>query len=233
MSILGSYIKYLGEKAGEEIENRVGQLLPSGQDLVYLDCGCDDGVKTIKRANIISTKRIFGIENQPGRAILSKKSGVNVKVVDLNKKWPFKDESIDCITATEVVEHLINLDNFFNETRRILKRGGKIIISTDNLAGYHNIFALLIGNQPYTGPYLSRIFPIGHRPHAKYYKDSRMDPHINVMTAKALNELLLAYGFKILNFSGVGFYPIFPLLARIFANIDKYHASYAVILAEK
>lgn len=233
MSIFGSYIKYLGKRAAEDIEKKVTELLPKKENITFLDCGCDDGEKTAKRAKIIRTKNIFGIENISERAIKAKRKGIAVFVTDLNQKWPVRGRSIDCITATEVVEHLVNLDNFFQEANRVLKPGGSLIVSTENLAGYQNIFALILGNQPYTGPYLSRIYPIGHRPHAKYYKDSEMDPHINVMTAKALKQLMRFYNFRVVNELPVSFYPFPNPLSGIFAQLDPNHASYVVVKGER
>ena len=132
------------------------------------------------------------------------------------------------------MEHLSDLDNFFSESKRILKPGGKIIISTENLAGYHNIFALLMGDQPYTGPYLSKAFPVGHKPCSKFYQGKNIAyPHLNVMTTKALRQLLSRYGFKVKGISGIGFYPLPPFLASLLASFDKYHASYCVVVAEK
>lgn len=234
MNIFKKYIKYLGSKIEQEIEDTVVELLPNGQDLVLLDCGCDDGEKTITRAKKIGTKKILGFENIPERVKLARKKGVKVYTCDLNQKWPLKDSSIDYITATEVIEHLIDLDNFFAESKRVLRKGGKIIISTENLAAYHNIIALLFGNQPYTGPYLSKVYPIGHRPCGKYYqKELPMNPHISVMTAKALKQLLIAYGFKLEGMSPVGFYPFPPPLFKLLAQLDKNHASYIVVKASK
>ena len=234
MNILGKYIKYLGSKIEQEIEDKVGKLLPAGRNLVFLDCGCDDGEKTIARAKKIGTKKILGFENIPERAMLARKKGVKVYACDLNKKWPLKDASVDCLTATEVIEHLIDLDNFFNESKRVLRKKGKIIVSTENLAAYHNIIALFFGTQPYTGPYLSNVYPIGHRPCGKFYqKELPMDPHLSVMTTKALKQLLIAYDFKLEYISPVGFYPLPPPLFKLFAQLDKYHASYIIIKASK
>lgn len=234
MGFFNSYIQYLAKNAEGDIEERIASFLPKGNNITYLDCGCDDGVKTIKRAHIIGTNNILGIESENKRAQKAKKRDIKVYVADLNKKWPLKIGSIHCITATEVIEHLVNLDNFFSEARRVLIKGGKLILSTENLAGYHNIFALILGNQPYTGPYLSRRYKIGHRPCAKFYKHSLpMEPHLNVMTTKALKELLSAYEFTIVNVAPVGFYPFPPPFSRLFATIDKNHASYIVIKAVK
>ncbi len=230
MGILGTYINHLGREYEGKIEETVVRLLPKKRNSVYLDCGCDDGLKTVKRAEIIGARTIFGIENAQERAEEAKGRGIKVYKCDLNKKWPLGANSIDCITATEVVEHLFDIDNFFSESKRVLKKGGSLIVSTENLAGYHNIFALLLGNQPYTGPYLSKRFVIGHRPCAKFYKNELpMDPHISVMTTKSLLELFKVYGLKAVNFLGVGFYPFPAPVCDLFSKMDKNHASYVVV----
>lgn len=43
---------------------------------------------------------------------------------------PFKDEIFDCVVASEVIEHLENPALFIAELFRIVKTGGKIILST-------------------------------------------------------------------------------------------------------
>lgn len=42
---------------------------------------------------------------------------------------PFPDEYFDCILCSEVVEHLFDLDTVLNEMKRVLKKGGKILIT--------------------------------------------------------------------------------------------------------
>lgn len=236
MGFLGSYVKLLGREAGVDIERIVHKFLPRNHKAVYLDCGCWDGEKTRKRGRVIGTKNIFGVEVIDKARILSEKKGIKTYNFDLNLKWPIKSGSVDVITATEVIEHLIDLDNFFSEVKRILKNRGRLIISTENLAGYQNVFALLLGNQPYTGPYLSKRFSVSQGPNSEFY-DKRMsgymNPHINVMTHKALILILKRYGFTILKDRGVGFYPLpFPC-SKILPFLDKYHSSYAVVLAQK
>lgn len=234
--IFGNYIAKLGEFTDLEIEKRVSDALPKSKKIIYLDVGCHDGEKTLKRAQVIGTKSILGIDLKTTGAKIAQKNGVKMYFGDLNKHWPLKDQSVDCVTATEVIEHMIDVDNFLSEIKRILKPKGLVIISTDNLAGYHNIFALLLGYQPYTGPYLSRIYPIGHRPNAKYYENSsyhEMNPHLNVMTSRSLEQLLTFNGFKVKSISGAGFYPLPPIIANIFSSIDKRHASHCIVVAQK
>jgi len=58
-------------------------------------------------------------------------------------------ESIDLITALEVIEHLVNTDHVLREVYRVLKKGGHFLITTPNLAGWINRITILFGYQPY------------------------------------------------------------------------------------
>lgn len=50
-------------------------------------------------------------------------------VADLNKKLPIETGSADTVTSFQVLEHLCEPQIFLNESYRILKEGGKIIIT--------------------------------------------------------------------------------------------------------
>jgi SAM-dependent methyltransferase len=51
------------------------------------------------------------------------------KVFDLDKfPYPFKENSVDFILASHIVEHLKNPEGFFDEIYRIMKPGAKAII---------------------------------------------------------------------------------------------------------
>jgi len=52
---------------------------------------------------------------------------------DLTKKLPFSDENFDAVIAVEVMEHIFDHENFFSEAYRILKKNGKLLISTPNI----------------------------------------------------------------------------------------------------
>ena len=75
---------------------------------------------------------------------------VIVKILDCNENFPFKNESYDLIFAGEIIEHLINPDQFLSEINRILKPGGLFIGSTPNAFRYDKRIKLLMGNDPKT-----------------------------------------------------------------------------------
>lgn len=236
MKIFREYIRNLGIKYSLEIEKNVSGFLPKNKNALYLDCGCHDGLKTCSRAKIIGTSKIIGIEAVSQNAGPALQRGLKVLTSDLNDSWPIDSGSVDCITATETVEHLVDLDNFFSESRRVLKRGGILIISTENLASLHNIFALICGDQPYTGPYLSKKYSIGSHPVDLFHKQrnrNNMPPHLNVMTFKSLLTLVKSFGFEISGFKGIGYYPFPPIISKILTTFDKVHSSYVVVKAVK
>ena len=53
--------------------------------------------------------------------------------VDLGGTLPFEDGSYDVVLATEVIEHLADHPTFLREAGRILKPGGRLVLSTPNV----------------------------------------------------------------------------------------------------
>lgn len=57
----------------------------------------------------------------------------NFHVLDLNDPLPYKDAIFDCVTCIEGIEHLENPHQLIREISRILKRGGRAIITMPNI----------------------------------------------------------------------------------------------------
>ena len=55
----------------------------------------------------------------------------------LEKKIPLKNNSIDYILSTQVLEHMKNPDKLFKEASRVLKKGGKMFLTTNFLYEIH------------------------------------------------------------------------------------------------
>jgi SAM-dependent methyltransferase len=73
-----------------------------------------------------------------------------VTEADLNDGLPFDDERFDVVVSNQVLEHLADTDAFVSEVARVLRPGGVAAVSTENLASWHNIAALLLGWQPFS-----------------------------------------------------------------------------------
>lgn len=239
--IIIGYLKFIGNETGRKREKVVQNLLPKDRNLKYLDVGCGDGTLTLERARLMDTKDITGIEILNSEIKKAKKKGIIVKKADLNIKLPFEDSQFDVITATQVIEHLYDIDTFVSEINRVLKKNGVLVISTENLSAWHNIFALILGLQPSAGPFISSKISIGFHPLAKehvvdhkklpYLKE--MIGHTRVMAYQSFKKLFQVYGFKLILNKGVGYYPFPWIFADIFSALDKWHSLDVVLKLQK
>jgi len=73
------------------------------------------------------------------------KTDIPLTLVDLNDGvLPWKDNSFDLVTITEVVEHLENFHIILREINRILMPNGKVIITTPNILNYKSRVSFLL-----------------------------------------------------------------------------------------
>lgn len=240
--MLKSYFSYLYENTSINSTKCLYSLLEKDSKAILLDCGCWDGINTKKFGSIINAAKLYGIEIDRAKADEAAKKGIMVKISDLNKKFPFESDFFDVVIAYHVIEHLINVRSFASEIYRVLKKNGYAVIGTPNLASWHNVFALLLGVQPFSGPtikpdYESDIKLVRginkDRMEKVFSKKTDSLDHIKVMTAKALIGLLKDYKFKIEDVKGFGYYPLPPLIAGFLAKIDPFHSHYIVVKARK
>lgn len=245
-TIIKNYIKHLYDTMAENSESELIKFFKKNTKARYLDCGCFNGRRTIKMARLISTNEIFGVDSNEKK--INEAVNLKIKAIkgDLNKVLPFKNNYFDVVTSIHSIEHLVYPDIFVKEVHRLLKPGGKFIILTPNLASWHNIFALIIGIQPFSGPnifsdsYSSASFKmidslrekelINRKKLQINQEDGR---HIKVMTYKTLLKLLQMNNFHISKRAGFGYYPLPNFISKIFSKIDISHTHYVIIEAVK
>lgn len=240
------FIKYfnnLWEAAKKERKNQILHLLQQFdfERGAVLDCGCGDGEFTTLLKKVQKKADFFGIEIDESLAKKAKGRKIAVKLSDLNLKFPFKTGTFDVVVADQVIEHLWDLDNFVSEIRRVLKTKKYAIISTENLASWHNNFALMLGLQPFSGPAPSNKHFMGFHPLAsekrRYLKKSKKalaaSSHTKVLTLCALIGLLEAYGFKVQEVKTAGYLPLPHIVSRFISNLDKRHSLFVTVLVKK
>jgi SAM-dependent methyltransferase len=90
---------------------------------------------------------VFGIDllkYVEAMAPLSRKYNFDNRAGDLRDPLPFADATFDLILFSEVLEHFdFHPLSFFKEIKRILKPGGRIIITTPNLCRLNNCLSLI------------------------------------------------------------------------------------------
>ena len=207
---------YLVHTSRIEYKRAIISLLEYNPNASLLDLGCLDGELTSEVTLKIGTNSVLGID------IRLFSFPFNLCLHDLNKTIPVKSDSFDVVLASHIIEHLNETDTFVKEIYRVLKGKGYAIISTDNLASWHNMFYLLAGKQPETFPASSKLF-------SSYSENA----HQKILTMDGLIQLVKYYNFTVEKVIGTGFYPLPPVLSRIACKLDRYHSVNTTIKVRK
>ncbi|MDO8659004.1 MAG: class I SAM-dependent methyltransferase [Candidatus Parcubacteria bacterium] len=239
---ISNFIEPLWNQAMEQNVVNIISLLVKNKNAVVLDVGCGDGKFTFQFKQKIGCRKIVGIEGDKQRIIEAKRNGINEIVdFDLEKKWPFPDKSFDVIISNQVIEHIVDLDLFISEIYRLLKPGGYCVISTENLASWHNIGALFLGYQDFSHHLISKKH-VGNPLSIHYgektggwgdkitkHDNSSIYPHIKIATYISLINIFKAYNFIFNKGKASGYYPLFGFLSTFASSIDPYHSHFITI----
>lgn len=215
----------------DKCKKSILELVEANPEAKLLDLGCNDGIFTTEIAKKIGTKKVYGVEINPKGVKQSKKQKIKVFSYDLNKKFPFPSNYFDVITANQIIEHLYNTDGFVQEIRRVLKPKGYTIISTNNLASWHNIISLLFGYQPISSDIsnwtnIGKIFTLSK-------EDKGSFSHLRIFTMKALHELLEYHKLRVFRKKGIGYYPLTGKFSKILSDFDLTHSVYITLMGRK
>lgn len=205
--------------------HEISQLNPKS----LLDIGCGDG----SRLGSDLRERVShfcGIEGDPLLAAKATMLGIRVATVDLNGTWPYADCEFDAIHSVQVLEHVHNTRLFLAETFRVLKPGGHMIMTSENLSSFLNLGALLLGYAPFSlqrvcGWYVGN--PLGlHDQNTAEGGVPLHDPafsgingHIRVLTVTQASALLARIGFINCEVRSIGLMP-FP--SSISRHLEKW-----------
>jgi 2-polyprenyl-3-methyl-5-hydroxy-6-metoxy-1,4-benzoquinol methylase len=58
---------------------------------------------------------------------------IKCRKADLTEKLPYPSDSFDAIIGVEVMEHIHDHELFFKESHRLLKKNGRLMVSTPNI----------------------------------------------------------------------------------------------------
>jgi SAM-dependent methyltransferase len=217
-------------------------------DALFLDVGCQTGVNTARLAEALGTAEVVGLDYNARTLREAGEQGVRQVVGDANRPLPFSEETFDVVSAIDVIEHLVDPRMLVREAWRILKPGGYVIFATPNLASWHNIFALLVGLQPFSGPNLTTMldadvdvvrslhrqaYGLPEEGEVAWHGEEELHRHIVVVAFRAMVKLMHKEGFRVEAARGFGYYPFPKLLARPLARIDPLHAHHMVVKGRK
>lgn len=208
-----------------------------------LDLGCGDGKISLEFVKIARAKEIYGIEVVPRFCRKASQRGIKCIIGDLNQKWELKSDFFDLIFSSQVIEHLYNTRLFFEESYRCLKPGGQLIITTENLASWINIGALVFGWQPFSttningwslgNPLTWHLDEPKDKEFMRQYHTTGEIGHIRVLSFQGLVDLLKKVGFKKVKACSTGYLPLWGKLSDFLCSVDKRHGNFLIASAEK
>lgn len=117
---------------------------------------------------------VVGVDLNPGRmSEFIEESDLEVRTADIESEpLPAEDNSVDFVLFTEVLEHLrMNPLSVFEEFERVLRPGGKVLITTPNQYSLTKIWEYVHfrGIQNHAIDEWSKIEDLGHMGHVRRY----------------------------------------------------------------
>jgi SAM-dependent methyltransferase len=209
-----------------------GLLEPPSGDLNLVDLGCDDGSLTVRLAARLRATGVHGVEIVEQRARIAEERGVRVTRTDLNMPLPFADGSFDVVCSNQVIEHLRDTDLFVSEIFRVLRPDGYAVVSTENLASWHNIASLIFGWQPFSLTNVSHLSGAIGNPLALHRGQTfewKSWEHVRVFAYRGLSDLFSAHGFSVDSVVGAGYFPLPASVGRW----EPRHAAFITVRARK
>ncbi len=194
-----------------------------------LDCGCGDGEFTVQVACRARVSEAYGIDCAYDRIEDATDRGVIVTKSDLNAPLPYKSCFFNIVHADQIIEHLINIDLFLEEVKRVLRPDGYAILSINNLASWHSRFSLPLGMEAVPVPVSNETkMDVASEPLQAMHHPSQSDSRMLVFSFQGLAELCHYHGFWIERLTFAGYYPLPPQLPRLTCKLDTVHAAFLI-----
>jgi ubiquinone/menaquinone biosynthesis C-methylase UbiE len=117
---------------GEHIM-RYESVINAVKNKVVLDIASGSGYGTAALAKV--AKHVYGVDINEKAVKYSQEnySSRNIKyLVGSGTAIPLKDSSVDVVISHETIEHIDDYKKFLREVKRVLRKGGEVIISTPN-----------------------------------------------------------------------------------------------------
>lgn len=164
------------------MESKMAAIIGTGSCVVDLGCGSGHLLSALaerfdQRIGLdVSRTRLDTLAN-------GKTDGWEFREADLNGLFPLADASADVVIANQAIEHILDPVKFSREIHRILRPGGRCVVTTPNIRYLKNIAHLVFsgyGPQTAGGNTLDGVWD---------------DGHIHYFTHRDLRELFDQSGF--------------------------------------
>ncbi len=191
------------------------EYVPEGAT-AHLDFGCYDGAFL----NMLKDKkigRLVGMDISEEAVKKGKERFPELEIIKINEatSLPSDDSVFSSVTLLDVLEHIYEQSELLAELNRVLKEGGKLVIT---VPGQHLFSFLDRGNFKFLSPRLHRWYYCLWHSREEYERRyvSNPDGLIGDISAKKrwhehfsrekLSKLLAEAGFNVIDFDGTGFF---------------------------
>jgi 2-polyprenyl-3-methyl-5-hydroxy-6-metoxy-1,4-benzoquinol methylase len=182
-----------------------------------LDVGCSSGY--LSRRLVERGAKVVGIEADERAAAAARAVCEDVLVGDVETMdLPFAANSFDLVLCGDVIEHLRDPERFLARMRPLLRPGGRLVLTTPNVANWAMRLGLLAGRWRYTDRgILDRS-------------------HLHLFTKKTLEEMLDRAGYRIVEFDVTAPVPVvgsglMERLAHALARVRPSLLAYQFVVA--
>ena len=181
---------------------------PVNKQIKILDLACGNG--TVSQFLLKRGYQVTAVDISKEAIRQTKKKGIkNTVILNIETKLPFKSRYFDIVFWGDNIEHIIYPEKVLKEISRVLKKTGRIIISTPNLGFiFYRWSFLKKGSMPCTEEIIS---------------DPWEWKHIRFFNFETLKNLLNKNSFKIIKIRGTiepGIYGIFSkIYPKLFSSI--------------
>ncbi len=164
--------------------------IPQQKGTVIVDFGCGKGEIMKEISAINPGARVIGLDVSETalKDARVQSPGFDFHKIEDGGRFPLETNSSDFVFSSEVIEHVYDTENAFKEISRILKRGGKLLLTTPYHGFIKNLLIVLFDFDRHFNP---------------------TGPHVRFFSKNSLFVNLRKNGFKITDYGFYGrFYPI-------------------------
>jgi len=141
-----------------------------------LDVGCGEGVFAAELQRAGAEVLAADVAAEPLARAARAHPGLATRLIEPDGPWDLEDSAYDVVWAGEVIEHVADTTAWLSEVRRVLRSGGRLIVTTPDM-GPLTLIGMALSRRAFS---------------------QRMDPcsdHLHFYNGHTLTGLLRDFGF--------------------------------------
>ncbi len=142
-----------------------------------LDLGCGEGWFAVALASAGASVLAADVAEEPLRRARERHPGLELQLLGAEADWALADAAFDAVWAGEVIEHVADTAGWLSEVRRVLRPGGRLLVTTPSF-GRRELLAAAVSRRAFAACF-----------------DPRSD-HLRHYSAATLCGLISDFGFE-------------------------------------